>query len=145
MSSINFTDKADQAKPYVLALFRIVTSVLFASHGAASIWGILGGNPFLHGAKVPTGQWPYWYAAVIELVGGSLIALGLFTRIAALICSGTMAYAYFTVHLPIALWPLQNYGEPSAFYAWAFLLIATFGPGALALRGDRAVLREERV
>ncbi|MCQ4082114.1 DoxX family protein [Streptomyces sp. RB6PN25] len=135
------TDLAEKARPYALAFFRIVTGLLFASHGAASVFGILGGAPGSHGGTVPTGAWPYWYAAVIQLVGGALVVLGLGTRTAALICSGSMAYAYFTVHLTTALWPLQNGGEPAALYAWAFLLLATTGPGALALRRGGAVMR----
>lgn len=58
---------------------------------------------------------------------------GLGTRVAALICSGSMAYAYFKVHQPEALFPLQNGGEPSAVFCWAFLLLVFTGPGALAL------------
>jgi putative oxidoreductase len=123
----------ETAKPHVLALFRIVTGVLFASHGAASLFGILGGAAGTHGGTVPTGTWPYWYAAAIQLVGGALVALGLGTRIAALVCSGSMAYAYFTVHIKTALWPLQNGGEPAALYAWIFLLIAATGPGTWAV------------
>jgi putative oxidoreductase len=61
------------------------------------------------------------------------VALGLFTRPAALICSGSMAYAYFTVHQPTGLLPIDNNGEPSALFAWIFLLLAVFGPGPWAL------------
>ncbi|MDF3288387.1 DoxX family protein [Streptomyces silvisoli] len=123
----------ETAKPHVLALFRVVVGVMFASHGAASLFGILGGAAGTHGGTVATGVWPYWYAAVIQLVGGALVALGLGTRVAALISSGSMAYAYFTVHTKVALWPLQNGGEPAALYSWAFLLIVFTGPGAWAL------------
>lgn len=61
------------------------------------------------------------------------MVLGLGTRIAALVSSGSMAYAYFKVHQPEALFPLENGGEPSAVYCWAFLLLVFTGPGALAL------------
>lgn len=61
------------------------------------------------------------------------MALGLGTRIAALVSSGSMAYAYFSVHQSGALFPLQNGGEPSAVYSWVFLLLVFTGPGALAL------------
>ncbi|GAA2363072.1 DoxX family protein [Nonomuraea africana] len=117
----------ETARPYVLSLFRIVVALLFACHGAAKIFGVLGGE------KVPAGVWPLWYAGIIELVGGGLILLGLATRIVALICSGEMAFAYFTVHQPRALWPLQNEGELAAVFSWSFLLIAVLGPGAWAL------------
>src|SRR5689334_1372678 len=85
---------ADHAKPYVLGLFRIVIGLLFACHGASSLFGIFGGH-MGQGTSLPAGTWPYWYAAVIQLVTGVLVLAGLFTRTAALIASGSMAYAYF--------------------------------------------------
>jgi putative oxidoreductase len=117
----------------VQSLFRIVVGFLFACHGAASLFGILGGAQGTHGGTVPFGAWPYWYAAVIQLIGGILVALGVGTRVAALICSGSMAFAYFTVHQPTGLLPIENEGEPSALYAWAMLLLAAAGPGPWAL------------
>ncbi|WP_299539197.1 DoxX family protein [uncultured Streptomyces sp.] len=118
--------RLDRAQPWVLAVFRLVTGFLFACHGAAALFGVLGGR------SAELGAWPGWYAAVIEFVGGILVMLGLGTRTAALICSGSMAYAYFTVHQGEALLPLQNNGEPSALYCWAFLLLVFTGPGAAA-------------
>ncbi|MEU2429864.1 DoxX family protein [Streptomyces sp. NPDC007861] len=123
--------RLDQAQPYALGLFRIVIGLLFACHGAASLFGVLGGA--MGGGTVPTGTWPGWYAAVIQLVGGGLVLIGLGTRAAAFIASGSMAYAYFKVHQPEALFPLQNGGEASAVFCWAFLLLVFTGPGALAL------------
>ncbi|MER8086108.1 DoxX family protein [Streptomyces sp. NPDC058316] len=123
--------RLNQAQPYALGLFRIVVGLLFACHGAASLFGVLGGA--MGGGPIPAGTWPGWYAAVIQLVGGGLVVLGLGTRVAALVSSGSMAYAYFKVHQPEALFPLQNGGEPSAVYCWAFLLLVFTGPGALAL------------
>lgn len=126
------TARLDLAQPYVLALFRVVFGLLFACHGAASLFGVLGGQGG-SGTTVDTGTWPYWYAAVIELVGGALLVLGLGTRAAAFVCSGAMAYAYFVEHQESALWPLENGGEGSAMYCWAFLLLVFTGPGALSL------------
>ncbi|MFJ6486775.1 MULTISPECIES: DoxX family protein [unclassified Streptomyces] len=125
--------RLDHARPYALGLFRIVTGLLFASHGAASLFGVLGGAH--GGGTVATGTWPGWYAAAIQLVAGALVLLGLGTRAAAFVASGSMAYAYFTVHQPGALWPLQNGGEASAMFCWAFLLLVFTGPGALAVDG----------
>ncbi|MGW6991310.1 DoxX family protein [Streptomyces sp. NPDC054946] len=125
--------RLDHARPYAVGLFRIVTGLLFASHGAASLFGVLGGAH--GGGTVAAGTWPGWYAAAIQLVAGALILLGLGTRAAAFVASGSMAYAYFTVHQPGALWPLQNGGEASAMFCWAFLLLVFTGPGALALDG----------
>ncbi|MGQ5639013.1 MULTISPECIES: DoxX family protein [unclassified Streptomyces] len=117
----------------VQSLVRIVVGFLFACHGAASLFGVLGGAVGTHGGTVSFGAWPGWWAALIQLIGGVLVALGLFTRSAALICSGSMAYAYFTVHQPTGLLPIENNGEPSVLYAWTFLLLAAFGPGPWAL------------
>ncbi|UQA95760.1 DoxX family protein [Streptomyces halobius] len=129
-SSLNaFTQRS---APHVLALFRVVVGLLFACHGAASLFGVLGGAMGT-GATVPAGSWPGWYAAVIQLAGGALVLLGLGTRSAAFISSGSMAYAYFSAHQGSALWPIQNGGEPSAMFCWAFLLIVFMGPGAWSL------------
>ncbi|MEU9113037.1 DoxX family protein [Streptomyces sp. NPDC048483] len=134
------TSFTERSTPHVLALFRVVTGLLFACHGASSLFGILGGA-MGSGHTVPTGAWPGWYAAVIQLAGGILVMLGLSTRAAALISSGSMAYAYFSAHQGSALWPIQNGGEASAMFCWAFLLIIFTGPGSWSLDrlffGDR--------
>jgi putative oxidoreductase len=129
------TVRLDAAGPYAVALFRIVAGLLFLGHGAASLFGVPASGR--GAATVEAWSWPGWYAAVIQLVGGALVLLGLGTRIAALICSGSMAYAYFSVHQEHALWPMQNGGEPAALFSWAFLLIAVVGPGSIALDGLR--------
>ncbi|AQS69817.1 DoxX family protein [Streptomyces pactum] len=130
--------RLDSAQPYALGLFRIVVGLLFACHGAASLFGVLGGASG-SGGTIETGTWPGWYAAVIQLVGGGLVMLGLGTRAAAVISSGSMAYAYFKVHQPGALWPMENGGEASAMFCWAFLLLAFTGSGAFGL--DRLFTR----
>ncbi|MFF5566565.1 DoxX family protein [Streptomyces sp. NPDC012623] len=119
--------RLQHAQPYALGLFRIVTGLLFVCHGASSLFGYFGKD------AVAGGTWPGWYAAAIELVGGALVLLGLGTRVAALVCSGAMAYAYFTVHQENGLFPIENGGEASAMFCWAFLLFVFTGPGALAL------------
>ncbi|MEU5132585.1 MULTISPECIES: DoxX family protein [Streptomyces] len=119
--------RLNHAQPYVLSLFRFVIGLLFAIHGAASLFGMFGGN------QAEAGAWPGWYAALIQLVCGSLVALGLGTRAAAFLASGSMAYAYFKVHQPESLLPIENGGEPSALFCWAFLLLVFTGPGAVAL------------
>lgn len=117
----------------VLAAFRVVAGSIFALHGLQGAYGAYGGID-LAGGAVPFGQWPGWYASVIELVCGVLVATGLGTRAAALLCSGAMAYAYFVVHVPMGgIIPLENMGEPAALYSWIFLLIAVQGPGSFAL------------
>ncbi|MEU8315743.1 DoxX family protein [Micromonospora sp. NPDC048887] len=116
----------------VLSLFRAVVGVLFLCHGAASIFGVLGGNQG-SGAAVPFATWPGWWAALIQLVCGALVFVGLFTRPAALLASGSMAYAYFVVHQPHGLLPIRNGGELAALFCWSFLLVAVLGPGNWAL------------
>ncbi|GAB3856882.1 DoxX family protein [Micromonospora andamanensis] len=135
--------RADRFGGPALSLFRIVIGLLFLIHGMSSVFGIFGGNRGT-GEAVPLGQWPGWYAALIQLVCGGLVLLGLFTRPAALLASGSMAYAYFVVHQPEALLPLRNHGELSVLFCWSFFLIAVLGPGTWAVdnlwrRGDATV------
>ncbi len=122
----------DRLPGWYLSVFRIVVALLFAIHGAASLFGIFGGSKGT-GAAVPLGVWPSWWAALIQLVAGGLVLVGLATRPAALLCSGSMAYAYFTVHGPKSLWPVANGGEPAALFCWSFLTIALLGAGAWSL------------
>ncbi|MFH8411385.1 DoxX family protein [Streptomyces sp. NPDC018019] len=126
------TQRLDLARPYALSSFRAVIGLLFACHGAASLFGVLGGAAGT-GGTVAAGTWPGWYAAVIQLVGGALVTAGAGTRTAALICSGSMAYAYFEAHQPAGLWPLENGGESAAVFCWAFLILVFTGPGPLSL------------
>ncbi|MGA5821351.1 DoxX family protein [Kitasatospora sp. NPDC094028] len=124
----------ETAKPYVIGLFRAVTGFLFLGHGASSLFGIWGGSMGMgEGKTVEFGVWPYWWAALIQFAAGLLVLGGLFTRTAALVASGSMAYAYFVEHQGDALLPLQNHGEAAAMFCWAFFLIIFTGPGALAL------------
>lgn len=98
----------EQGKEYVISLYRIVIGLLFVCHGASSLFGMFGAKK-----AVAFGVWPSWWAAAIQLVAGGLVLVGLFTRVAALLCSGSMAYAYFTVHLPKSFFPMVNGGEAS--------------------------------
>ncbi|MFS4096531.1 DoxX family protein [Streptomyces sp. AF1A] len=131
--------RLNSVQPYVVGLFRIVVGLLFAAHGAASLFGVLGGAMGTHGGTIEAGTWPGWYAAVIQLAAGTLVLLGLGTRGAALVASGSMAYAYFDIHQKAALWPIQNGGEPAAMFCWAFFLLVFTGSGAFGL--DRLLAR----
>lgn len=126
--------RLDRLSLPVLGIFRIVVGLLFALHGTAKLFGW----PATGSGAVPFGTWPYWWAGLIELVVGLLVALGLFTRLAALLGSGTMAYAYFTAHQPDGVLPIQNGGELAVLYCFAFLLIAFAGAGAFAVQGGAA-------
>ncbi|MEU8613654.1 DoxX family protein [Actinoplanes sp. NPDC048791] len=110
------------------SLFRIVIGLLFLCHGLASVFGVLGGNRG-SGQAIEPGTWPNWYAGVIQLVCGALVLAGLATRPAAILASGSMAYAYFVVHQPEGVLPIQNGGVTPALYAWTFLAIAVLGAG----------------
>jgi putative oxidoreductase len=124
----------------VTALFRVVVGLLFTLHGVASLFGVFGGNRG-SGEAIPFGTWPGWYAAVIQFVGGALVLVGMSTRIAATICSGSMAYAYFVVHQPEALLPLNNGGELAALFCWSFLLVAALGGGRWSVDAVLARIR----
>lgn len=118
----------ERRQDHVLALFRIVVGLLFMFHGTQKIFGFFTNRP-----PVSLADWPSGPAGLIELVGGTLVLIGLATRWAALLSSGAMAYAYFVVHQPRDLLPIQNGGELAAMYSWAFLLIAFTGAGAWSL------------
>ncbi|MGW4027300.1 DoxX family protein [Streptomyces sp. NPDC005009] len=129
MSTARLSDRLDGRQPLVLGLFRIVLGLLFAAEGAATLFGVLDRK------ASPPGDWPFWYAGVIELVCGVLVLLGAGTRGAAFLSSGAMAFAYFTEHQKEGLFPLQNGGLAPALFCWGFLLLVFFGPGALSLTG----------
>jgi putative oxidoreductase len=113
-------------------MVRVVIGALFACHGAAGLFGVLGGiSP--HGGTFALGTWPGWWAALIALVGGTMVAVGWCTRATALVCSAVMAYVYVTVHMPHALLPTQAGGETSALFSLIFLLIAALGAGSCAV------------
>lgn len=116
------------------SLLRIVAGLLFICPGAMKLLGWFGGMPA--GIQVT----PLLTAAgVIELVGGLLILLGLFTRSVAFIASGEMAFAYFMGHFPQGFWPIQNHGEPAVLFCFIFLFLWGNGPGPFSL--DHAIHR----
>lgn len=116
------------------SLLRIVAGGLFACHGAQKLFGALGGQ------AVPLAS-QHGLAGVIELLGGLLIALGLFTSPVAFLAAGEMAAAYFIAHAPRAPWPILNGGELAVLYCFLFLYMAARGSGPLSLdrllRGSR--------
>ena len=110
------------------ALLRIVAGLLFICPGGMKLFGWFGGMP----PGVP--MTPLLYVAgVLELVGGTLILLGLFTRPVAFIVSGEMAVAYFMGHFPQGFWPIQNHGEPAVLFCFIFLFLWGNGPGPFSL------------
>lgn len=123
----------ERLRGIVLSAVRIVVAFLLLCHGLATIFGVLGGAVGGRGAAEVVGAWPGWWAGLIQLVTGALVLIGLFTRPAAVLASGTMAFAYFFVHQPVGALPIQNRGELAALYSWIFLLIAVLGPGPYAV------------
>jgi putative oxidoreductase len=118
---------------YAYAAMRIVTGLLFLFHGLQKVLGMYGGQ------VQAVGSLP-WVAGVIEVTGGILVMVGLFTALTAFICSGEMAAAYFMAHFPKAFWPIENQGELAALYCFVFLYIASRGGGPLSV--DRAVRKK---
>lgn len=112
------------------AAFRVVTGFLFFQHGAQKILGWFGGVG--DGGTVPLVSL-MGLAGILELVGGLMVAAGLYTRFVAFVLAGEMAVAYFWAHLPEGFWPIQNGGEKAAFYCFAFLLMVALGSGGFSL------------
>ena len=109
--------------PQVYAVMRIVAGFLFLWHGAQKLFGFPSAMP----GDVPA--FITYVAGPIELIGGTLIMIGLFTRWAAFIASGQMAFAYWMAHGTKALLPILNNGELAALYCFVFLFISSQGGG----------------
>ncbi|MFZ3005904.1 MAG: DoxX family protein [Phenylobacterium sp.] len=111
--------------PRVLSLLRTITALLFLQHGLMKLFGFPGPQ---EGAPVPLP--PLLIAAAwLEIVGGGLVAIGLFTRPVAFVLSGMMAVAYFMAHAPANFYPALNHGEPAILYCFVFLYLAAAGGG----------------
>src|SRR5438067_8311287 len=119
----------------VYCMMRFIVGLMFASHGGQLVLGMFGGMPGSNNSFTQTGGW-------IQLIGGFLIAFGLFTRLSAFICSGEMAVAYFMIHVANATTPMakffpistagpqySNKGELAVFYCWFFLFVVFYGAG----------------
>ena len=114
--------------PNAYTLLRIVAGLMFACHGAQKVLGMF--HP-PHGVP-PMGSF-MWFGGMIELVGGFLVAFGLFGGYAAVICSGQMAVAYFMAHAKGGFFPIVNGGELAVLYCFVFLYIAFHGSGVLSI------------
>lgn len=116
----------DNYANFSYAAFRIVTGFLFLCHGTQKLFGFPIAFPYSLNTMSTS-------AAVIELVAGTLIIIGFYSRYAAFIASGTMAVAYWIAHGLNSAFPIGNGGELAALYCFAFLYIATKGPGILSI------------
>lgn len=115
--------------PRMQSLMRIVISLLFLEHGSQKLFGIPGTQPF----HAPPAFSLFWIAGVLEFFGGTLLLLGVFTRVVAFILSGEMAVAYFMAHFPHAFSPLVNRGELAVLYCFVFLFFLFAGGGAWSI------------
>jgi putative oxidoreductase len=121
--------------PQIYAILRIVVGFLFFCHGLQKVFGFFGG---VNGAGAAAPLFSlFGVAGMIEIIGGLLVILGLFTGTVAFILSGQMAVAYFIGHFPASIWPLENKGEEAVFYCFIFLYMATQGSGIWSLDGAR--------
>jgi putative oxidoreductase len=126
-------DTLDRYTPYALAALRIVTALLFMEHGTQKLLGFPPspnpGPPLLS---------LLGFQGVLELFGGFLLVLGLFTRPVAFLLSGDMAVAYFMAHAPRSFFPVLNGGDSAILYCFVFLLLVFTGPGAWSIDELRA-------
>lgn len=113
----------DRWQPQLLSVLRIVSGLLFLEHGTTKLLH------FPHVAMFDKLSLLIMVAGAIELVGGALVTVGLFTRYAAFIMSGEMAAAYFMVHAPQSFFPVLNMGEGAILFCFVYLYIAAAGPG----------------
>jgi putative oxidoreductase len=124
-------------EPYLYSLFRIVVGFLFLWHGSEKLFGF---PPMSGGGGMP--PFLLYTSGIIELVGGVLVTVGLFTPVAAFLASGEMAFAYWMAHGPHALLPIMNHGELAVLFCFAFLFIAAEGSGLWSL--DSLIFRVKK-
>ena len=117
--------------PRVLSIVRIVAGLIFMAHGTQKLLGFPASdmNPPMFSI--------FWFAGLIELVGGALITIGLFTRPVAFIASGCMAFAYFIAHAPQSFYPALNGGDAAILFCFFFLYLVFAGPGEWSVDAKR--------
>lgn len=118
---------------HLLSLLRLMTGLLFLQHGMTKYLGFPVSS---YSGVAPLSL--IGLAGMVELAGGALVTVGLFTRPAAFLCSGTMAVGYFMEHLPRNFFPLLNGGELAVLYCFVFLFLAAAGGGRFSVDALRA-------
>lgn len=113
--------------PYALSLLRFVAAILFLQHGMSKLFG------FPQPGHMPAFLTLIWFAGVIEFVGSILLGLGLFTRAAAFIMAGEMAFAYFMSHAPRGFYPILNSGEGAILFCFVFFYLVFAGGGPISV------------
>ena len=114
----------------IYAILRIMTGLMFMMHGTQKLFGFPPSGRPGPGPSFPA--LPF-FAGVIEVTCGALMAIGLLTSLAAFLASGTMAAAYFIAHAPRGFWPIVNQGELAAVYCFLFLFFAAYGSGPFSV------------
>jgi len=120
---MSLSNTLDAWAPRMLSVTRIMAGLIFLAHGSTKLLG------FPASDMNPPAFSMGWNAGIIELIAGTLIALGLFTRPAAFIASGAMAFAYFLAHAPQSFFPVVNGGDAAILYCFFFLYLVFAGPG----------------
>lgn len=123
--------------PRVLSILRIVAAVLFFEHGSQKLFGF---PPRLEGAPGPEIVSLLGAAGIMEIIGGGLLVLGLFTRPVAFLAAGEMAIGYWVAHAPKSFFPALNGGDAAILYCFIFLYIVFAGPGPWSLDAKRSAL-----
>jgi len=121
--------------PYFLGALRIVAAFMFILSGTMKLFGFPIGMPPNGTTAVAFSE--IWFAGVLEVFGGGLILVGLFTRPVAFVLSGEMAVAYFQFCQPVSIWPIANMGVAPALYSFVWLYFSAAGPGAWSLDAIR--------
>lgn len=116
-------DALNPYAPTLRSVLRIVAGLIFLAHGTQKILG------FPASDFNPPAFSMFWTAGIIELITGTLLILGLFTRPAAFVASGLMAAAYWMVHAPNSPFPVLNGGDAAILYCFVFLYLVFAGPG----------------
>ncbi|MGI2031893.1 DoxX family protein [Rhizobium panacihumi] len=124
---MQFFDRLGAYRPQALAVLRIIAALLFIEHGTMKLFGFPAAMG--EGALPPL----MLVAALLEVIGGALLVIGLFTRPVAFILAGQMAVAYFMAHASKGFWPALNGGEPAILFCFIFLYLVCAGPGAWAV------------
>ncbi len=115
--------------PKLLSVLRIIAALLFMEHGLMKLFHFPAPQPGVPD-PLPT---LLLVAALIEAIGGTLLVLGLFTRVVAFVCSGEMAVGYFMAHASQGFWPALNGGDAAILFCFVFLYLAAAGPGEWSL------------
>jgi putative oxidoreductase len=135
MNAPNLVTKWSASGPHLRSVLRIVAAFMFMQAGTTILFAFPAGMPQNGGTAPLMSQ--IWIGGVLELVGGGLLLLGLFTRPVAFVLAGQMAVAYFQFHFPNGFWPVVNGGVPAALYCFVWLYLSAAGAGPWSLDAKR--------